>query len=235
MASSAVIAQPLVYPSSFKPPSTTQGVLNAVAKYMRWTVSAGTSLAITGSIVPKPEDQDKIWFQLDPTGRPIKVNRFFNGNWRQFYTGNPYEVRMFVGYWATFFSVTGLGTLGLGWDGWAIANGVNGTIDLTNKFIIPGYRCDGIGKWATNVSGTDSYTGGASSITIQPINLPPLSVTINQNNQFTTSGGTNALVPSGGDNTTVYPINGAPGNMTPIPILPPFLAVGFVQFIGYTV
>ncbi len=233
--SANVIAQPLTYPSSFRPPSTTQGVINAVAAYTKYTVSTSSILAVTGSNIPAVEDQDKIWFQTDPVGRPIKVNIYYNGNWRQFYTGKPYEVALFVGFWGSFFDASGLGMVGLGWDGWAISNGANGTVNLTNKFIIPGYRCDGVGLWVTNVLGTDTYHGGSTSIVIQPWNLPPLSVTLFASNHF--AGGNNSfgLVPSGGDQgTNTYNVTGTTGQQSPITILPPFIAVGYAQFVGYT-
>jgi hypothetical protein len=228
-----MIGQPLVWPSSFQAPTTMQGVLNAVGQYVLYSFPSGTVLSVSGPNTPAVDDQNKIWFETDPSGRPIKIMYFYNGNWRQFYTGKPYEVSMFIGNWPTFFDTTGLGTLGLGWDGWAIANGQNGTTDITNKFIVPGYRCDGIGAWVTNVTGSDTYTGGETTITIQPWNLPPLAVTLNQSAIRSQGGTTTALVPGGGTPVT-FAVNGIAGTQTPIPCLPPYIAVGFAEFIGYT-
>jgi hypothetical protein len=164
----------------------------------------------------------------------------YNGNWRQVATGNPGQVAMFAGAWSTYFDATGLGLEGLPWDGWAIANGQNGTLDLTNKFIVPGYRCDGWGLWVTNIDGYDAYTGGRAVFQIIVENLPSLSVTLNARDGFAYNGGafgaTNAgQNPQGGAQAVwQYGITGTGANI-PISLIPPYIAMGFAQFVGYTV
>lgn len=233
-------ATPLQWPSVQSAPSTFQALLEAVVQYTLYQFDPDYILLVKGPNTPQAKDQNKLWLKTDGVGRPLGLFIMYNGNWRQVATGNPGQVALLAGAWSTYFDATGLGFEGLPWDGWAIANGQNGTMDLTNKFIVPGYRCDGWGLWVTNIDGFDAYQGGRHSFNIQLYNLPAMSVTLNARDGYAYNGGAFAATnsgpnPQGGTVTTwPYPLSGT-GDQIPISLIPPFIALGFAQFIGYTV
>jgi hypothetical protein len=142
---------------------------------------------------------------------------------------------MFAGDWNTYFDSSGLGLATLPWDGWAIANGNNGTMNLTNRFVVPGYRCDGWYLWVTKIDGYDAYTGGRSTFKIALNNLPYLSITFQVTDAFEGGGGWFGVVSYGsaGQGIWTYPITGT-GSNNDISLIPPYIALGFAQFIGYT-
>lgn len=235
----AIRAQPLQYPSVQSAPSSFQALVEAVAQYTLYQFDPDYILLIKGPNTPQAQDQNKLWLKTDAVGRPLGMFVMYNGNWRQVATGNPGQVAMFAGSWSTYFDASGLGLEGLPWDGWAIANGNNGTLNLTNRFVIPGYRCDGWGLWVTNVDGYDAYTGGRAAFTIALEHLPYLTVTLNIRDGFAYNGGAFAVTgagdnPQGGTNGVwTYQIDSTGANW-PISIIPPYIALGFAQFIGYT-
>lgn len=235
----AIRAQPLQYPSVQSAPSTFQALIEAIAQFTLYQFDPDYILSVKGPNTPQAQDQNKLWLKTDAVGRPLGMFVMYNGNWRQVATGNPGQITMFAGDWSTYFDSSGLGLEGQPWDGWAIANGNNGTMNLTNQFVIPGYRCDGWGLWVTNVDGFDTYAGGVPAITIGLVNLPYLSVTLNIRDGFAYNGGAFAVTgpgpnPQGGTTGTWgYPVNNT-GDQEPISILPPFIAMGFCQFVGYT-
>jgi hypothetical protein len=228
----AIRAQPLQYPSVQSAPSTFQALIEAVAQFTLYQFDPDYILVVKGPNTPQAQDQNKLWLKTDAIGRPLGLFVIYNGQWRQVATGNPGQIAMYAGAWSTYFDGSGLGYEGQAWDGWAIANGNNGTLNLTNKFVVPGYRCDGWGLWVTNVDGYDAYTGGSSSFKISLQNLPFLSVTLNARDGYAYNGGAFAATnygpsPQGGSVATWnYPITGTGDNYT---------ALGFAQFIGYTV
>lgn len=237
--STQIRAQPLQYPSVQSAPSTFQAVVEAVAKYTLYQFDPDYILLVKGPNTPQAQDQNKLWLKTDAVGRPLGLFVMYNGAWRQVATGNPGQIAMFAGAWTTYFDSTGLGLSGLPWDGWAIANGQNGTMNLANQFLIPGYRCDGWGLWVTNVDGYDAYSGGASSFQIHYYNLPYLTISLLAHDGYAYGGGAFAATnygssPQGGaTGTWNYPIDNT-GSMLPISLIPPYLALGFCQFIGYT-
>lgn len=232
-------AQPLQYPSIKSAPSTFQGVIDAIAQYTIYQFDSDYILLVKGPNTPQAQDQNKLWLKTDSVGRPLGLFILYNGTWRQVATGNPGQVAMFAGAWSTFFDGSGLGFVGLPWDGWAIANGNNGTLNLTNRFVIPGYRCDGWGLWVTNIDGYDAYTGGRQSFTISLINLPYLSITLTAHDGYAYGGGAFAATNNfpnpqgGGVGIWNYPVDNT-GTDAPISLIPPYIALGFAQFIGYT-
>jgi hypothetical protein len=232
-------ATPLQWPSILSAPSTFQALLEAIAQYTLYQFDPDYILLVKGSNTPQAQDQNKLWLKTDAVGRPIGLFVMYNGNWRQVSTGNPGQIAMLAGDWGTYFDPSGLGYVGLPWDGWAIANGKNGTMDLTNKFVIPGYRCDGWGLWVTNVDGFDAYSGGRNQFILEIFNLPYMSVTLNARDGYASGqqafGVTNSgPSPQGGAVVAWdYQINGT-GSQIPISLIPPYIAMGFAQFIGYT-
>lgn len=235
----SIRAQPLQYPSVKSAPSTFQAVIQAIAQYTLYEFDPDYILLIKGPNTPQAQDQNKLWLKTDPTGRPLGLFVMYNGNWRQVATGNVGQISIFAGAWSSYFDSSGLGLEGQPWDGWAIANGNNGTLNVTNRFIVPGYRCDGWGLWVTNVDRYDAYTGGRSFFQITYINMPYMTVTLNARDGYAYNGGAFAATnygPSsqgGAIGTWAYPIDGT-GDQYPISLIPPYIALGFCQFIGYT-
>jgi hypothetical protein len=227
-------AQPLQFPKSLSAPSTFQSLLETVAQYTLYQFDQDYVLLVKGPNTPQAQDQNKVWVKTDSVGRPLGLFVMYNGRWRQVQTGNPAQITMYAGDWGTYFDASGLGYATLPWDGWAIANGNNGTINLTNKFVVPGYRCDGWYLWVTNVDGYDAYTGGRSSFQIQLANLPAMSVTLNVNDGFKGGNMVGVTGPSDmAEGIWTYPLTGT-GAQSPISLIPPYIALGFTQFIGYT-
>lgn len=214
-------------------------ILNALA-----TVDIPGTFApyIVSATKPAVDDQDKIWHKIDAVGRPLGTFKFYNGLWRQEYTGIINEVKMYTGDPVVDFDSTGLGLPGKRWDGWALSNGQNGTADLSNRFIIGGAMDNtGItgytgGLWRTNVSGGSLSLGGASSITSNATNTYLPSTIATQVKLFTADG--NAPSVSGdlyGPGTGIIITPATAGNPNPpsIPIIPPFFALAYVTFLGY--
>lgn len=190
---------------------------------------------------PAVDDQDKIWHKIDAVGRPLGTFKFYNGLWRQEYTGIIGEVKMYAGDPTVDFDSTGLGLRGKRWDGWALANGNNATANLSNRFIVAG-AIDNVGitgyngVWRTNVAGGALNEGGRTSFTSDANNTyyPPTTAT--QLRLFTADGN----VPTGSGD--LYGVGGGSivtpatvGNTSPpaIPIIPPFYALAYVGFVGY--
>jgi hypothetical protein len=198
---------------------------------------------ISGSSTPSVTDQDKLWFKLDGAGNPLGFYKFVGGNWRPVYSGKIGEITMFSGNPVGIFDSTGLSAIGSVWDGWALCNGNNGTIDLRDRFIVSGLFYTG-GNWVTHVTGTNVNTGGAATHLIVEQELP--SYDPNFSGAEFDSGTPNALnrliidsrylgypqtIPGSNVSSDIH--YGAVGPQTPISTLPPFIAVGYVQFVGY--
>jgi hypothetical protein len=129
---------------------------------------------VVSASTPSVDDQDKLWFKVDGSGRPLGIFKYYSGNWRRFYNGVLGEVRMFNGDPTGKFDGTGKGILGTDWDGWALMNGNNGTENISNLFIIAAHM-DGSGgiaqyassHWRTNIQNDGgSSRGGAVDVTL---------------------------------------------------------------------
>ncbi len=140
---------------------------------------------IIGSSTPSVDDQDKAWIQLDTSGRPLAIKTFFGGLWRRVYNGMINEIR---GFWGdptvlTDWDANGHGIAGGEYDGWQLCNGLNGSPNFTDKFIIGGHLDNSAGHigynsgWQTFIDGVaDLKTGGFSYIPIQTVHVPNLTV-----------------------------------------------------------
>ena len=216
---------------------------------------------ILGSQTPPPDDSDKVWVQTDTSGRPISIKTYYNGSWRAVYTGIPGEVRFYIGNPTQDFDSTGLGMIGGNWDGWALMNGANGTVDLSNRFIVSanmtnqggftGYQSDG---WHTFISGGDPVEGGSDSVTIEPNQLPPFDAVAGSSK--VTIHGFEAKETSSSHTTTsvlvdvhysdLLPHDAVIGNygsgpndtppvpQAPVATVPPFYTFALAQFVGYS-
>lgn len=207
---------------------------------------------VISSTTPVVGDQDKVWYKTDGNGRPLGNYKFYNGNWRKIYSGNPTEFKFFGGDPSTQFDGTGLGTVGGDWDGWAICNGQNGTPNLSNLFIIGG-AMDNVGitgyaagHWNTSTAGGSTQTGGSSTYAIKNTDLPnmKINVTGHKYSAGAATGIKHTLVDgdwAGGVNVDLDPIanfgsdpSGTPPvPQTTVPTLPPFYTLCYTRFVGY--
>lgn len=145
---------------------------------------------------PGVDDQDKAWIELDIIGRPIALKIWYTGNsgaWRRVYNGMVGEIRGYSGDPSVDFdkstdpnnpNIYTSGKIGMAYDGWFICNGLNGTPNLSDKFLL-GAAMDNVGKdaysngWQTAITGPDGTvqaykTGGRFIETITNANLPLL-------------------------------------------------------------
>jgi hypothetical protein len=209
----------------------------------------GYAAYVTGASQPPVNDQDKIWFKVDASGAPVAVKKFFNGNWRNMPTGNQGEIAMFAGDPSFFFDTTGKAFIGNDqWDGWALCNGKNNTVNLTDKFIVSAHmdNSDAVAGydngWQTNVSGGPTQSGGAKEFTSNGENTyrPARDAVLvdhwhadgNTPEPSANLWGKHAVSGSGSE-VELLPEDKGQLDPDPIPILPPYIAFGFVQWVGY--
>lgn len=195
---------------------------------------------------PGVDDRGRVWIELDTAGRPISTKIWVataGGAWRRIYNGMLKEIRMYSGDPTVDFDVNGLGLISKTYDGWALCNGKNGTTDLSDKFIVAGHLNNADGKvgydngWQANLTEDKmEKTGGASEFTLDKdhtwrdelISGDWSGENLNREGNIQLYG-----IPSKGDpdkNTTIVEGNTDPD---PIPTVPPFIALGFIQFVGY--
>jgi hypothetical protein len=224
---------------------------------------------IEGSYIPyaigtsAPSDEGIAWIQVDTDGKPLAIKIFYNGAWRRVYNGMVGEIRGYTGNPNTDFiwdvSNTnpdrGKFIEGGNYDGWYLCNGLHGTPNLTDRFVIGGHmdNSDGHagynGGWQTFVDGvSDLKTGGAAKSLIQHVYLP--SINADGTGQivlhgkeykssadhkpdffpiidFAYNAATNHVAP-------IVAYGSSPGNgQDPLPTLPPFYALAYIMFIGY--
>jgi len=203
---------------------------------------------IISSSTPAVENQDKVWFKLDSSGRPLGYYFYYSGNWRRAYTGLPTEIRIFSGDPTLYFDTTGRGIVGGDWDGWAFMDGRNGTTDISDHFIIVGHlnESGGVPKfdsgWQTNVTGTVLNHGGSPVNTLHPDKIPIEAKDALVVDKWKADG--NARDDTGqlfGAHSTG---TADTGRVTLIPaveaqeasafsIVPPFFAAAYCKFVGY--
>lgn len=218
---------------------------------------------VIGHATPGADDRDKAWIELDSSGRPIAVRTYYNGNWRRVYNGMIGEIRMYSGdpspssgVWDT----DGHGVIGKEYDGWQICNGKNNSPNLTDKFICAAHMDNSNGHsgynagWQTFVDGkSDLKDGGSKDHLIVASDLPPLDSqnglatlnlagkgfkedTLHDNavviidNNYGGARDHSAPIATYGSNPNGNP----PVPQSPVPTLPPFHALAFIVFQGYT-
>lgn len=217
-----------------------------------WTATGGLKDLITATLqgtytpyvmsasIPAVNDQDKIWFKLDGAGRPLGAYKFYSGAWMRVYPYPIGTIVLFSGDPSGLFDGTGLGIAGTDWIGFAIANGNNGTPNLADKFVI------GSGTysttWKTTVAGTSLQTGGTSTITLDDAHTYRPATPLLTVGKWGADG--NAASASGNlygtvntdvtKNTTLIGADAGQTSPTPIPIIPPFYALAYVMFRGYS-
>lgn len=216
-----------------------------------------------GNQTPGQEDNDKAWIETDSANRPLAIRLYYNGNWRRVYNGMIGEIRMFSGDPSPSLGIwdgNGHGVVGKEYDGWQICNGKNNSPDLSDQFIIGAHMNNANGHsgynlgWQTFVDGiTDKQTGGSKDHMVLPADLPPLdaqdglaTLTLSGYGWKSDSVHTDAVpivdVNYGSARAHTAPIarygsspnDSPPIPQTPIPTIPPFYALAFIIFVGYT-
>jgi hypothetical protein len=202
---------------------------------------------VINNSTPSVDDHDKAWIETDSAGRPLSIRIFYGGSWRRIYNGMLGEIRMFSGspLITTDWDSNGHGVVGGTYDGWQICNGNNNSPDLSDKFIVGahmnalaiGYPSGG--PWKTNVDGTAKQSGGSSTITLDGPHTWQAGHGAVKVGQWTATGntaGTSLYGLTHGDGTDLTLLASDPGNQnpTPIPTLPPYYALAFIIFQGYS-
>ena len=204
---------------------------------------------IMQSGTPGVDDQDKSWLELDSQGRPIAIKIYWHGHWRRVYNGMLGEIRGYQGDPSVDFDARGLGKVGLTYDGWHLCNGLDGSPDLSDKFLIGAHMNNTLhpgfddGEWQTWISNTEGeHTGGVRDITLDAENTyRPARGAVTARRH---SADGNAPDPVGtllgiGSSDVQYPLQGGgeeeAGNLTPpsISVINPFIATGWIIFVGY--
>ena len=257
-------------PGSYQPPTDMQGLLEAVPKFTDYEMQdTGANVNISTNGAGADGNGLFIWM-LNAYKLPPRVLTGYRNDWWTVYDGKPGEIRMLIAAWSSYFDASGRGIHWGLWEGWALCNGQNGTPNLSNMFIIPGYRWDGAG-WLTNVYTYSTYNGASmatewwtqnpvdayglrtlnNTFTISLVNLGnwaseagAATLDINYNGFYTWAkgghgGGWMITAPDsagGGFNyaTWTYPLDQSPYMVnSPISRIPPYIAVGYAQFVGY--
>lgn len=88
----------ILTPSSLGPspcytgPNQEQLRFNDYVGHIQATLPANFTTVIVSSSAPGPDDRDKIWIQVDGSGRIISVNTFSNGQWQTINPTTPYLI-----------------------------------------------------------------------------------------------------------------------------------------------
>lgn len=237
-------------PNSYVPPEDMQELLEAVPQFTSYALNdSGAAITINNNAAGAALEGLWIW-DLTKYKLPDRAMTGYRNGWWPIYTGITNEVRMLVAFWNSYFDSSGRGIHGSGWDGWCLCNGQNGTVNLAQRFVIPGYRWAG-GGWVTNVIGIDAYAGGSPrTFSIQYINLPLITLYLVATNFYKWArfgSGQLSTVATHGEKATdkngspkanyttwFYPLDQSPNMQSqPISRIPPYIAVGYAQFMGY--
>jgi hypothetical protein len=230
---------------------------------VRSTITGPYVPNIIQSGLPKPEDQDKIWLELDSQGRPLGIKIYWHGHWRRVYNGMLGEIRGFSGdpgyNTSGHFNPDGLGNVGGMYDGWHICNGKNGTPDYSNQFLCganmnpptgtPSGYDDG---WQTLIDDKVHHGGGQWTEVLEAkhIPLPQLKQTKMALYRITPGGGEDVhpdgplfglktanvqhVIPGYPDDEYTYPPEDYAGNEPEgLFVGPPFYSAAWIIFVGY--
>jgi hypothetical protein len=159
------------------------------------------------------------------------------------YTGVVLGQIIMLWFYSSWFDGTGRGVVGGDADGWALCNGLNGTPSLQDYWPVSGTPSGGGYVTNTYGQGNVQFGGARGPLTIAESNLPALHVKTwgVSSTQFTHDGTGFAWIGQSGDSSSHFiknePVEGPSdfptGTNTPLSY-PPFVALGFAMFIGYT-
>lgn len=212
-------------------PGSATELVNFIAQYLNVYLSAQIQFFNYGSATPSPENTDKPWMKTDTSGKPLGWFVYYNGEWRRELAMPVGSIIDYVGPTAGVFDATGRGLKGGEWDGWALANGQNGTKDFRDLFAVGASSYDPVSGWVTTVSGESTTKGGEAFHKMTIEELVPHVHPIKQFNrtQFDGDGDPGW----GARNPDRYTDTEPTGEGKPFPILPPYVASPKVQCIGY--
>src|ERR1700755_2053817 len=126
-------------PKSYIPPDDMQGVLQAIPQYTSYTLEdTGADISISSS---GGRDLNGLWiWMLNQYKMPPRLMTGYRNGWWQVYNGKTGGIQVFMGYPQGYFDASGRGIEYSGWEGWHLCNGQDGTFNLRDFFLIPGYR-----------------------------------------------------------------------------------------------
>lgn len=198
---------------------------------------------------PGVSDQDKVWFELDSQNRPVAIKVHWNGTWRRIYNGMMNEIRGYSGNPGTDFDSTGWGKVGGEYDGWHLCNGNDGAPDYSDQFPIgahmnneghSGYVDNEWVSWVGTKAGT--HVGGAHELTLtQETTFRPAHDQVILYG-WTATGTAPKMNPdadlfglhnASAENFVLLPRDDGNLDPDPIAILPPFVALAWIIFLGY--
>lgn len=237
-----------------QPPTFADAVaeLNILAQV---TIEGSATTYVVSQAEPGVDDRDKLWIKIAaPDDHLVGEFYFWQGFWRKTNTPRPYSIHMFSGDPAVYFDVDGKGIRGAEYDGFVLCDGRNGSIDLSDKFIVAAHMnntavvgYDAASGWRSTIAGGIDVSGGETSITLDAGNTfqaatPGLAVGTWKADGNTPNAGSGLLgvqhpeIP--GDVVTILPATDEVSiDSTPpidaIPIIPPFYSLAFVAWVGY--
>lgn len=228
-------------------PPDVNGMLNLIANGgISGTIpdNAGGGIYV-GSVPPSSSLTNKLWARIDGAGRPLGMYMFYNGNWRKVYNGSYGDIKLYVGPFNGVFDGTGRGVIGgtppYDQDGWQICNGNNGTVDMAGNGYFPASAAWNGTQWVSDIDGTGyKNVGGTKTIKIALLNLPQVITPHTYFDLGNPGPGTLPFsmagqgAPTGGQSGGVSQLLATgTGPQSPINIVPTFIAMAYLMFIGY--
>lgn len=212
--------------------TTVQDLIDLAAQQLTVNFTDTLTFFNFGSTTPDVDHQDRPWIRIDGAGRPMGLYGFYNGAWKRYPIDNVDQITMFSGPTSGNFDGTGLGVVGSVWEGYAICNGSNGTIDLRNRFVVAAQEYSG-GEWKTTVSGPLVSTGGSTGTVLTLANLPSHDHTIGARSGIDLNGGGGNTVANSVVNASLTTDRAGQVNPDAVVTIPPFFALAYVTWQGY--
>lgn len=231
--SEPIIVSPDTVPAGVCVPGTAQGIVNLVAQYLN-VAFAGDSFNTFnyGSSEPDPDNRDRPWFRTDASGYFIGWMGYFNGAWRRV---APYPIGSIVAYSGSDanFDGDGKGNAGTTVEGYQLCNGLNGSPDLRNRFIIMGNDYSG-SAWTTDVEDSGNpgvTTGGLATVQLFRTHIPRMTDTLRTGNEA--GAGNRFLLGAKNDGSTIdveIGTTASSGEAAPHPNMPPYYALAYIMY-----
>lgn len=229
-----ILITPQTVPVGTCIPGNAQALVNLVAGNVTATFqNSQFALWNFGSNTPDPSLQDRPWQRTTADGKPLGVYVFYNGKWVK--QGPPVgTVSLYLGTGPSgpSFDSTGKGIPGTDGEGWFVMNGQNGTPFMDGLFPIGGTYTGGQWQSYLNNTGLPSTTGGSTTTTLLPTNIPPLAAQVPRGSSQPGSAAGFQYGASSSDGNTVS-ATVTSGAATPFLNAPPYRALGFIIFLPY--